>query len=179
MAEEFYRLTRIGDDNCGLTQDIVQNDATVDYMLKNFYAADCTMRKPIEFATSQVDVNFSAAGGSGKQCGIGGCNIQESNTLAFSIPTHPRCRISLMQRPFLTVPYLGRGKFDPSLESKLQQRASSTTKKSVNPSSEITYDSGYPLLPSIEKTITNPKYLVESWTRGGDSSRNKPVPTSG
>ena len=67
MAEEFYKVTRIGTDDCGLTQDLLQNNATADYMLKNFYAAECTMRRPIEFATSQVDVNFSAAGGAGKQ----------------------------------------------------------------------------------------------------------------
>lgn len=175
MAEEFYKVTRIGTDDCGLTQDLLQNNATAEYMLKNFYAAECTMRRPIEFATSQVDVNFSAAGGAGKQCGIGGCNINESNSLAFSVPTHPRCRISLMQRPYLTVPYLGKGKFDSELESQLQQSAYLANKKSVNPSSEVPYDSMYPLIPSIQKTITNPKYLVEGWTRGGDSARNAAV----
>ena len=173
MAEEFYKLTRIGGDECGMTQDILQNNATADYLLKNFYAADCNMRKPIEFATNQVDVNFSAAGGGGKQCGLGGCNIDESNTLAFSVPTHPRCRISLLQRPYLTVPYIGKGKFDCHLESQLQQSSYLANKKSVNPSSEITYDAGYPLLPSLQKTVSNPKFLVESWTRGGDSARTR------
>ena len=175
MAEEFYRVTRIGGDTCGLTQDLMQNNSSVDYMLKNFYAADCMMRKPIEFATSQVDVNFVAAGGAGKNCGIGGCNINESNTLAFGVPTHPRARINLMQRPFLTVPYLGKGKFDSTTEAQLQQSAAIVNRKSVNHASEVSYETGYPLLPSIQKTITNPKYLVESWQRGGVSTRNVPA----
>ena len=175
MGEEFYRVTRIGDDNCGLTQDLLQNNNAVDYMLKNFYAAECTMRKPIEFATSQVDVNFVAAGGDGKTCGIGGCNINESNKLAFSVPTHLRSRINLLQRPYLTVPYLGKGKFDSQLETKLQKSEYIENKKTLNPASETTYDSAYPLLPSIQKTISNPKYLVENWTRGGDQTRNTVV----
>jgi hypothetical protein len=177
MAEEFYRVTRIGDDNCGLTQDLLQNNNTVDYMLKNFYAADCTMRKPIEFATRQVDVNFVAAGGDGKTCGIGGCNINESNSLLFSVPTHLRARINLLQRPYLTVPYLGRGKFDSQLEGKLMKSEYVENKKTVNPASELnnSYSTNYPLLPSIQKTITNPRYLVEDWTRGGDSTRNNSV----
>ena len=31
----------------------------------------------------------------------------------------PKCKISLIQRPFSTVPYLGRGKSNPVLESHL------------------------------------------------------------
>ena len=175
MSEEFYKVTRIGDDNCGLTQDLLQNNNAVDYMLKNFYVAECSMRKPIEFATSQVDVNFVAAGGGGKTCGLGGCNINESNKLAFSVPTHLRSRINLLQRPYLTVPYLGRGKFDGQLEAQLMKSEYIENKKTLNPASEVTQNGNYPLLPSIQKTITNPKYLVETWTRGGDSTRNTAV----
>ena len=175
--DEFYKITRIGEDSCGMTQDLLQNNMGVDYMLKNFYAQDCTMRKPIEFATSQVNVNFSSAGGGGKNCGLGGCNIAESSNLAFGVQTHPRCRITLLERPFLTVPYLGKGAFDCALESQLQQSASMANKKSVNTSSEVSYIpiSNYPLIPSIKSTITNPEYLVESWTRGGESVRKPPV----
>jgi len=175
MAEEFYKVTRIGDDNCGLTQDLLQNNNAVDYMLKNFYAAECTMRKPIEFATSQLDVNFVAAGGSGKNCGIGGCFIDDSSKLAFGVPTHLRARINLLQRPYLTVPYLGKGKFDSALEEQLMKSKYIENKKTLNPASEMTHTNTYPLLPSIQQTITNPKYLVENWTRGGDSTRSSVV----
>lgn len=172
MAQDFYTMTRIGEDNCGLTQDLLQNNSSVDYMLKSFYAAECTMKKPIEFATSQVDVHFVAAGGDGKTCGIGGCNINESNTLLFGVPTHPRARINLLQRPYLTVPYLGKGKFDSQLEAQLMKSTYVENKKTLNPSSETTLNSNYPLLPSIEKTITNPKYLVTPWPQGGESTRS-------
>ena len=133
-------------------------------MMESFYRSDC-MRKEVEFATSQINVNYCAAGGWGNQCDVGGCNIdQNSSLLLGALQTHPKCRISLFQRPFATVPYLGRGPFDPMMESKLQQTDTfSNNKKSVNTLSELSYMpmSNYPLIPSIQKTVTNPAYLVE------------------
>ena len=169
----FDQFTRLGADDAGVTQEMVQNTQYSDYLLKSFYAQECTMRKPIEFATSQVNVNYTAAGGNGNQCGIGGCNIDENSTLMFGVQTHPRCRISLFQRPFVTVPYLGRGPGNCSLESQLQQSNGFANKKSVNASSEVSYIpiSNYPLIPSIQQTITNPQFLVEEWQRGGESTR--------
>jgi hypothetical protein len=170
---DFYEQTRIGGDNCSMTQDMLQSDQYSNYMMRSFYAAECTMRKPIEFATSQVNVNYSAAGGSGNQCGVGGCNIEQNNSLMFTPTVRPKCRISLFQRPFLTVPYLGKGSSNPTLEGQLQQISLNTNKKSVNTSSEVSYIpiSNYPLIPAIKNTVTNPQYLVESWTRGGESTR--------
>ena len=173
----FDQFTRLGSDDAGVTQEMIQNATYSDYVMKSYYAQECTMRKPIEFATSQVNVNYSAAGGNGNQCGLGGCNIDENNSLLFGVQTHPRCRISLFQRPFVTVPYLGRGPGNCSLESQLQQSSGYANKKSVNASSEVSYMpiSNYPLIPSIKETITNPQFLVETWQRGGESTRKYPA----
>ena len=83
-----------------------------------------------------------------------------------------------MERPYLTVPYLGRGKSNVVLEAQLQQGDQIINKKSVNPSSEVSYlnYSNYPLLPEIEQSVTNPNNLIESeaaagWIRGGLPSR--------
>jgi len=176
----FFNQTRIGEDNCGLTQDSVQNKAQIDYMTENYYLKDCNMREPIEFATSQISLNYCAAGGSGNQCGLGGCNIDSNSDLLLgSLQTHPKCRISLYQRPFATIPYLGKGPANPVLESQLQQTDTySNNKKSVNTTSEVSYIplTNYPLIPTIQDTVTNPTYLVESvaldgWVRGGIPSR--------
>ena len=54
--------------------------------------------------------------------GIGGCTVNDETELKLgTMQTNPKCRISLQQRPFLTVPYLGRGAVDSITESKLQQ----------------------------------------------------------
>jgi hypothetical protein len=176
MLDEFYKTTRIGEDDCGLTQDVLLNNHHANYMLQNYYSTDSAMRRPIEFATSQVNVNFTAAGGGGKNCALGGGNIQESNDLLFGAQTQPRSRIALLQRQFASVPYLGKGKFDCDLETRLRLSESTiANRKSVNAASEVSYIglSNYPLIEPIQRTITNPEYLVESWTRGGEDSRKK------
>lgn len=178
----FFNQSRIGGDNCSITQLNIQDKAQNDYMMQNYYVNDCNMRKPIEFATSQINVNYCAAGGIGNQCDIGGCNIDQNSSLMLgSLQTHPKCRISLMQRPFATVPYIGKGPFNPMAESQLQQTDTfSNNKKSVNTISEISYIpiTNYPLIPAIQETITNPNYLVEGiassgWVRGGAGTRKQ------
>ena len=173
----FDNMSRMGDDECNLSQRNVQNAEFGSYPLQNYFIQYCGMKKPIEFATSQPNVFFN--GGFGNSCGAGGCNINsDSNLKIGSIQTHPKCRISLYQRPFVTVPYLGRGPHHPLLESKLQQGTYMTNTKSCNATSEISFFHQYEdLVPSLKATIQNPSNLVESsaakgWIRGGLPTRD-------
>jgi hypothetical protein len=95
-----------------------------------------------------------------------------------SIQTHPKCKIDLFQRPFATVPFLGRGSVCPILESQIQQGELLTNKRSVNKLAEKSYIKyqNTPLIPSVQDRITNPAYCVEGvasegWIRGGVPSR--------
>ena len=90
----------------------------------------------------------------------------------------PKCRISLWQRPFATVPYLGRGSSNPVLESNIQQGELANNKKTISGTSEMSVlqHSNTPLIPSLQSTISNPSNLVEGvsaegWVRGGVPSR--------
>jgi len=171
----FDNSTRIGSDATDLSTRSIQSMASANYMLNNFFSQDCTMSRPIEFATSQPNVFFKG----GNQVGAGGCNIDENSDLLIgTINTHPKCKISLLERPFKTVPYLGRGQSNPVLESHIQQGDVSNNKKSINPTTERSFIpySNYPLLPHLETSITNPANLVEGvasdgWIRGGIPSR--------
>ena len=94
------------------------------------------MKDPSALATTQPGVNYKG----GFQSGAGGCNIdQNSQLLIGSIQTHPKCRIDLFQRPFATVPYLGRGSVDPTIESEIQQGEAITNKRSVTKLGEKSY----------------------------------------
>ncbi|MDC1321466.1 hypothetical protein N8261_05835, partial [Flavobacteriaceae bacterium] len=125
----FDSLSRIGDDSCELSQKNIQNVSQANYSLTNYFAQDCGMKKPIEFATSQPNVNFSGS----HQVGLGGCNIDANSDLMIgTINTNPKCRISLYERPFKTVPFLGRGSSNPVLESHIQQGDMIQNKKSIN-----------------------------------------------
>jgi hypothetical protein len=176
--------SRIGDDSDYVSQKNVQDKSYSNYLLQNFYSEDCSMRKTIDFATKNVALNFCAAGGTGNQCGMNGCHVDDNSKLLLgSLQTHPKCKYALSHRPFLTVPYLGKGPYDPNVESMLQQTDTfSNNKKSVNGLSEVSYASltQVPLIPSIKNTITNPQYLVEgaassSWQRGGQSTRKQNI----
>jgi hypothetical protein len=171
----FDNSTRIGSDATDLSTRSIQSMASANYMLNNFFSQDCNMSRPIEFATSQPNVFFKG----GNQVGAGGCNIDENSDLLIgTINTHPKCKISLLERPFKTVPYLGRGQSNPVLESNIQQGDVANNKKSINPTTERSFIpySNYPLLPHLETSITNPANLVEGvasdgWIRGGIPSR--------
>lgn len=171
----FDNSTRIGNDSTDLSTRSIQNMTASTYMLNNFFSQDCNMTRPIELATSQPNVFFNG----GNQVGAGGCNIDENSSLLIgTINTHPKCKISLLERPFKTVPYLGRGQSNPVLESNIQQGDLSSNKKSINPTTERSFIpySNYPLLPHLETSLTNPANLVEGvasdgWIRGGIPSR--------
>ena len=69
---------------------------------------------------------------------------------------------------------MGRGKSNAVLESQLQQGELANNRKSINPSTEVSY-ANYtqtPMIPSLKATINNPANLVEGvaaegWIRGG------------
>ena len=169
----FYQPSRIGDDKTDVSQRNMQNTDYANYLLDTFRPAG-PMANPIDFATSQPNINFKGS----YQVSVGGSNIDDSSKMLLSNMSKPKCRISLNQRAYNTVPYLGRGKCDPMLESQMQQGDFAFNKKSINPSSEVCYlqYSQTPMLPMLKATINNPANLIESsaaegWIRGGLPSR--------
>jgi hypothetical protein len=171
----FDNMSRIGNDNCCIDQNTIQNVASCNYMTQNFFAADCSMKNPIALATSQPGVMYNG----GYNSGAGGCNINDNSKLLIgSIQTHPRCHIDLFQRPFATVPYLGRGSVNPVIESQIQQGEQIVNKRSVTNLSEKSYIKYHqtPLLPAIKDKMTDSTQKIESdasegWIRGGVPSR--------
>jgi len=172
----FNQLSRGGNDDEYLDQRSIQNLNGSNYLLQNYFIEDTTMQKPIQFALMQPFMNFKGTNGVGQN----GYNIEENSKLTIgSLQTHPKCRIDLVQRPYVTVPFLGRGNVDPVMESQIMQGENYTNRKSYNQLSEVSYLplSNTPLIPSIRETITNPVFLVEDnstgWVRGGLPSREQ------
>ncbi len=171
----FENMARIGNDNCCIDQNTIQNAGYASYMLQNYFASDCSMKKPIDLATTQPGVFYNG----GHNIGAGGCNINESSNLQIgTIQTHPKSRIDLFQRPFATVPFLGRGSVNPIMEAQIQQGESLVNKRSINNLGEKSYIKYHqtPLLPSVQEKLTNPANFVEGaaaegWIRGGVPSR--------
>lgn len=170
----FDNLSRIGNDSCSLDQRNIQNYAASNYQVENF-SPFCPMTNAIDFATKQPNVNYTGS----HQVGINGCNISENSELRYTKVTKPACKISLQERPYLTVPYLGRGKVDPVLERQIRIGDKELNKKSLNPTTEanLSEKQNYPLIDDLRNTVTNPNNLIEesassNWVRGGMCSRN-------
>jgi len=171
----FDKMTRIGLDNCCIDQDSIQNSQAANYMLQNYFLKDCSMKKPIDLATSQPGIFYNG----GYNVGAGGCNINDSSKLQIgTIQTHPRCHIDLFQRPFATVPFLGRGTVNPVLESQIQQGEAITNKRTVTQLTEKSHLKYHttPMIQSVKDNIQNPNNLIEGmasegWIRGGVPSR--------
>jgi hypothetical protein len=91
----------------------------------------------------------------------------------------PLEKLMLTPRPFVTVPYLGRGSCDPVLESQLQQGELVSDKKSVSTVMEKSF-SGYTMYPTdsvMEERVKNPEFVVQEaaldgWVRGGQATRH-------
>jgi hypothetical protein len=83
----------------------------------------------------------------------------------------------LFQRPFATVPFLGRGSVNPVMEAQIQQGEQLVNKRSVNNLSEKSYIKYHqtPLLPAVKDRIDNSSKIEsdasQGWIRGGVPSR--------
>jgi hypothetical protein len=171
----FNTMGRIGSDNCSQDINSIENAQACSYLLQNYFTSDCNMSKAKQLAVTQPGINYSGSMGS-DMCGS---NIDDSSKLLIgSIQTNPKARIDLFQRPFATVPYLGRGAVDPILESQIQQGEAVTNKRTVTrltEKSHLRYRTT-PLIPEMQQTVQNPDNIIEAnasqgWIRGGVPSR--------
>lgn len=171
----FSNMSRIGNDSCSNSQRNLQNSNAASHMLSNYFLSDCNMNKAVALATSQPNINFTG----GYQVGAGGCNVDiNSNIMIDKNINHPKCRMSLYQRPYATVPFMGRGPSDPDTEFQIRTGAAVTGRKTQAQLSEKSYIpyKNPELVPEVASTISNPANLVEgvackTWVRGGVPSR--------
>jgi hypothetical protein len=168
----FNNLTGIRSDEIDQTQSNVQNAKYGQYLVTNNYTENNSIQQ-IDFAIQQPGFILH-------NYGLAPFAIDDESSVLFSNNQYerPTEKLQLFERPFLTVPYLGRGGGDPLIESQLLQGELIDQRKSVNTVMDkpfIDY-SQYPLQDDIKTYITNPANQVEElamdgWTRGGSSAR--------
>jgi len=171
----FNNMGRIGADTTDNTQRTVSNTRFGNYLLSNYFSENLS-GSYVNFATQQPSVNFSGlAHGSGLASGV----IDTDSLLLIEVENErPVEKLQLHERPFLSVPYMGRGSCNVSLESQLQQGEIVSDKKSVSTVTEKSF-AAYTIYPSDDKMVErvkDPSYTVEEyaldgWVRGGANSR--------
>ena len=173
MSNLFYNLSRIGNDTSDTTNRHKQNIESANYILEN-YSAYNSMNNAMSTSVNQpnVFVNGSLNGGINRN------NIDTDSMLHLTHLTKGPERSIYQERLFSTVPYLGKGPGNVDIEDRLIGGDLNINRKSTDPNSEVSQIDHiyYPLIPSIESTISNPKNLVEGvaasgWVRGGVPSR--------
>jgi len=171
----FNNAGRIGADVTDQSQRNVYNTRFTNYTLSDYFS-DKTTDSHVKFATKQPAVMFS---GTTHGSGIHSSVVDDESILKLKVEQdHAVEKLQLFQRPFLTVPYLGRGSCDPALESQLLQGEMISDKKSASTIMDKSF-SQYALYPTdkkMEERVNNAAHTVEEaaldgWVRGGMSTR--------
>ncbi len=165
-------LTRLNADKCYLDEKFKISSAPGDYNLFNYY--DCTCQAPAikEISTKNVMVTFNDGYG-WSQCAID--KDSEFRTDPGKM-TQVRSKKPLLTRPYLTVPYMGRGEGESDTESVLRIGEDTNEHRSGNTLSGIYIDRFDPQLDHIKENVQNPIHLIQqdndiNWIRGGQPSR--------
>jgi hypothetical protein len=177
---QFFNQDRLGGDSTCESQRTAQNIRYDSYLHTGFFQQQ--PEEQIRFATSlPAIVPNGLSHGSGLSAAV---IDADSSLLIKSAQERNLGRLQLLERPFLTVPYLGRGSCDPTVESQLMQGEAITDKKSVSTIMSQSF-MGYTMRPAdakLDQRAMDPKYSVEEaalqgWTRGGTDTRFKPEDT--
>lgn len=164
----FDKEHRVGTDDCAIESVNEQNKRMEDYMLFNSYrgnALQCSddVKKIKEF---MAENHMTIRDGYGF---TNACRVDNDSIMRIDSNKINRDRNQIFTRTFQAVPDLSKGDMNVENESKIQQ-------------GEITFDDFQchgkpldvftPMLPCLRESVQNPEHLIESWTRGGDTTRD-------
>lgn len=166
-------MGRIGADKSDNSQRNLSNTKYGNYNLANFNNSIMS-DSHVKFATNNHMVNFKSTLG-----GLPGNVVDVDSLLSIKSEKNRSFeKLQLHQRPFATVPYLGKGPSNPDLESQLFHGETVTERKSASTIMDKTYINydEYPLMQDIKDRIKNPSNAIEElalegWTRGGLPTR--------
>jgi hypothetical protein len=172
----FNNMGHIGQDSIDETQRNVSNTRFASWTLSNYFSQNVSDGH-VQFATQMPTVMFS---GSMLGSGLNGQLVDVDSKLIYGAENERSLeKLSLVERPFLTIPYLGRGSCDPALESQLQLGEIVSDKKSVSTIMDKSFSnySLYPLDSKMQEYVNNPANTVQEaamsgWVRGGVLTRN-------
>ena len=160
------------DDRCYVDIQTRQSIGPGNYQVTNLYDCECLMPNTTDTATNQPLLFFKNG------VDVGSCVVDQSSGLRVGLTKRfPKCPQQLFTRPYLTVPYAGRGPGNMNVESMMQPGEPTGVKKSCNSLSGVTIPNFFtPLIDHLEYNVQNPRHIVQetvdnTWIRGGAPSR--------
>jgi hypothetical protein len=172
----FNNTDRLTNDVTDQSQRTLYNTRFANYTLSSYFT-DKISDSYVNFALVNPTMNYT---GTAHGVGLGGSIVDADSLLLLKKEQErPFEKLQLMERPFLTVPYLGRGSTDPTLESQLLQGELVSEKKSVSTIMDKSF-AKYALYPTdskMEERVNNAANNVEEaalsgWVRGGMATRD-------
>ena len=163
-------FTRTWDDGCEVLQQYQDSTGPGSYQVTNLVPAQ-------EKALATEIPNPTLLGREG--FGYNNREIDVDSKLRAN-PTQEgrlRCPLHVQARPFATVPFMGRGRLNPDVESGLIYSEFARVERPCGTITETFLDGQfYPLVPHLAAHIQNPKNLIpedaaNGWIRAGIPSR--------
>lgn len=169
----FHQSDRLGNDAVDNTQKTLQNTQYLNSVLSH-YSASSSSNAYVDFATQIPGMMVSGMNGGS---GLGGNSVEHESALFWKTQQERSLeKLQLYERPFLTIPFLGRGSVDPTLESQLMQGETVRGKKSVTTVMEKNFNplDKYPLDSEKKARSGNTieELALDGWARGGKSTRD-------
>jgi hypothetical protein len=171
-AFQIHQFTRVRDDPCDQTVQNRESSAPGSYQLTNLVPSNATA---LRAATQQVSVP-AAAGYGWSASHIDVDSVLRNHSVQTNSP-HCPLRARVQARPFASVPYMGRGKGEADLESKLQFGQIVRQGKECGTVSDTFFENQFtPMIPYVAQNVQNPVHLIPEvasagWVRAGIPSR--------
>ena len=175
MSSIFLDSKNYSTDCCAKEAKDAQNEQMSNWRLYQHLPVPCDtpkMRSP-DFQYDHTNLRASIGYGVSDGCVVDQYSALRNDPKQL---TRDRCKIQLFERVFQGCPNLKPTVADPGQELPLQQGTSTTSLEGVQLSCKkaIMEQPTYQFVPLVEcmQDIQDPKHLVESWTRGGDPTRD-------
>ncbi len=158
---------RIGLDTSVQSQRDILNSKYQDYYTANYFT-DPSIGSHLDFAAAFPTLTTAGAY-------LGGSSVDDNSKLFFTGVEQTRSleKLQTQTRPFITIPYLGRGSCNPQLESQLLQGERSNEKKSVGTIMSKSF-MDYRVNPADDQALPENRIedlAMNGWVRGGDMTR--------
>jgi len=151
--------SRIEDDESYLSQRGLYDVRRNDHLFQT-PQPKCNDNEATLLAVSQPGVQV--------QTRANGCNQEVRLERDYMLD---RGKQGLTKRPYLTIPYLGRGAYNADAHSRLQR--GDPINRNVVPPRDYVQIRDYPFIADVKNTVANPtNYILnDKWVRGGLPSR--------
>ncbi len=161
----------ISDDELAVVNRMRQSMAVGTYWITPF--EDCDKSRTIGTMIDNPTITYRDGYGAGR-------SVIDTESMLRNVPSHANSknRVRRQERPFVTVPYMGRGRTDPYVESMLQQSEIVRENKSCSTVTDKPFMNQFtPMIPHVQKHVQNSLHIItedaqRGWIRGGMPSRN-------